>query len=563
MFKQLLMNLAGRVIARPIRRKVRAFIAATHDPKSFQDQLLRQIITKQSATAFGRDHGFSSATTFDEFRRQVPLAPYEYVAPYIERLKKGETNALLADEKVLMFALTSGSTAARKHIPITADYLADYRRGWNIWGLTAMRDHKPITMKPMMQLVGDAEEYRTQAGIPCGNLSGFTTAVQKKLVQRLYSVPAATGKIHDSPTRYYLALRFSIPRSVGMLLSANPSTLVALARAMDSRKESLIRDIRDGTLDATLALPAGLRETLAPRLKPNPEKARQLEEAIRRRDGILLPSDVWSPGKLLLGCWTGGSVGPYLRQLSHYYSDTPIRDLGLLASEGRMSIPLSDATPAGVLDITSHFFEFVPETEIDSAQPITLRAHEIEQGGSYYIVPTTKSGLYRYHISDLIRVAGFINKTPLIEFLGKGNRFANLTGEKLSEHQVTQAMEQVVKRIPMSVTAYALAPIWDERSPYYAIFLEEQDANDRPTLQRFLAEFDAELMRQNSEYEAKRQSGRLHPLRARIIATGAWLSWDRERLQKTGGSPEQYKHPCLIGNVEFATTMHHSAEVRA
>ena len=38
-----------------------------------------------------------------------------------------------------------------------------------------------------------------------------------------------------------------------------------------------------------------------------------------------------------------------------------------------MTIPMADATPSGVLDITTHFFEFIPEEEIDlSPQPTVL-----------------------------------------------------------------------------------------------------------------------------------------------------------------------------------------------
>ena len=44
----------------------------------------------------------------------------------------------------------------------------------------------------------------------------------------------------------------------------------------------------------------------------------------------------------------------------------------------------------------------------------------------------------------MVRVAGFHNRTPLIEFLSKGAYFANMTGEKLSEYQVTQAMVAVL-----------------------------------------------------------------------------------------------------------------------
>ena len=551
---RLMFRALGKLVARPIRRRIAAFHEATKRPAELQLGLLQEIIRDQVATAYGRDHGFSSIQTIADFRRQIPINPYENLAPYIQRMMNGEVDALVADPAVLMYALTSGTTAARKHIPITKRYLDDFRRGWNIWGLTAMREHPAIKLRPVMQLVGDPEEYRTRSGIPCGNLSGFTAQVQKRIIRILYSVPAITGKIKDSTTRHYVALRFSVPRRVGLLSSANPSTLIALARIMDQEKESLIRDIADGTLNPKLDLPGAIREQLTRKAKRNPELAAKLEAAVRR-DGALLPSAVWPSNSILLGCWTGGSVGPYLRQLPKYYADTPVRDIGLLASEGRFTIPLNDFSPAGVLDITTHFFEFIPEDEIDSPQPTVLGAHEVKEGAVYYILPTTRAGLYRYHISDLVRVTGFHNNTPLIEFLGKGNRFANLTGEKLSEHQVTKAMDHVARTVCQPVSAYSLAPCWDDAQPFYGLFIEESDVASAELVRQFLDSLDATLGEQNIEYAAKRESGRLGPVRLQIIPTGTWQKWDRDRLTKSGGSPEQYKHPCLIGDLNFRQTM--------
>src|SRR5262249_28675660 len=151
------------------------------------------------------------------------------------------------------------------------------------------------------------------------------------------------------------------------------------------QKEALIRDVHDGTLKADLDLPPEVSVKLrsSRRLKRDRARGRQLEEAVKRSGGGLLPKDCWPPETLLLGCWTGGSVGPYLRQLPRYYGDAPVRDLGLLASEGRMTIPVDDATPAGVLDITTHYFEFIPPSEIDSQQPTALCAHELKEGGTY------------------------------------------------------------------------------------------------------------------------------------------------------------------------------------
>ncbi len=554
--KRFLLVRLGRLLTYPVRRQLRQFEVACQNPEAVQSALLFDILHKQADTQFGRDHKFAAVTSVAEYRNNVPVAPYEYVAPYIEKVQNGDTRALLSDPRVLMFALTSGTTASRKLIPVTDAYLAAYKRGWNMWGVKMYRDNRGrrIAMRPIVQLGGDPEEFRTPSGIPCGNLSGYTAMVQRRLIRRMYAVPYVTGKIKDARSRYYVALRYSIGRNVSQLMAANPSTLVQLARTLDAEKEHLLRDLRDGTLRSDLDLTREIRAYLAPLAKKDSRRAAELS-ALASKLGRLYPMDVWPTEGTVINTWTGGSMGPYLRQLPQYYGEPPIHDLGLLASEGRFTIPLSGGTASGVLDIWSHYFEFVPEAEMDSPKPTVLGAHELREGKSYFILPTTAYGLYRYHISDLVRVTGFHGRTPLVEFLGKGHRFANLTGEKLSEYHVTKAMDAVANRINQPVTAYSVAPVWDDKQPYYALFLEELDASDESRLKHFLAEFDKQLGVENVEYAAKRESGRLGAVRAAIIPAGAWVKWDRDRLAQTGGSPEQYKHPCLIGDLKFRDTM--------
>ena len=64
---------------------------------------------------------------------------------------------------------------------------------------------------------------------------------------------------------------------------------------------------------------------------------------------------------------------------------------------------------AGVLDITTNYFEFVPEDEIKNPQPTVLGAHELQVGRNYYILLTTSYGLYRYNIHDVVRCTGYHN----------------------------------------------------------------------------------------------------------------------------------------------------------
>src|SRR5262249_49638147 len=147
------------------------------------------------------------------------------------------------------------------------------------------------------------------------------------------------------------------------------------------------------------------------------------------------------------------------------------------------------------------------------------------------------------------------NRTPLLEFLGKGNRFANLTGEKLSEHQVTQAMDAAAAEAGAHTPAgYSLAPCWDEAKPDYGLFAGRGGLSDESAI-GLLGALDGKFRDQNSESDAKRDSGRLGPPRLLVLPPGTWLKWDQERLRRSGGAAEQYKHPCLIGDPEFRTGM--------
>lgn len=560
MWHWLIRKVLGKIAAIPVRRRLRAFEGATQRPQEVQEALLRHFLVHHAATDFGKHHHFSKIANVADFRRNLPIAPYEYFEPYIQRVMKGDTNALLADPRIHMFALTSGTTATRKFIPVTQQYLADYKRGWNIWGLKAYRDHPAVRFRPIVQLSGDWQEFHTEAGIPCGAVTGLTATMQLRIIRWLYCVPACVGKVKDPAAKYYLALRLSLPRKVGLIIAANPSTLVNLAKAGDQEKESLLRDLRDGTLSDRFDIPGPVRDAVADRLrKKNPERVQFLEEIVKRT-GTLYPKDYW-PTDCLIGNWTGGSVGAYMRHYPKYYGETPVRDVGLIASEGRMTIPWADATPSGILDITTNYYEFVPEDEVSSPQPTVLGAHELQEGRNYYILLTTSSGLYRYHIYDVVRCTGFHNGTPLVEFLSKGALFSNLTGEKISEYHVSGAMTDVLRELNLNLTAYSLAPCWDDEQPYYGLFVERGDMNGREQSVKLAQALDQRLCAVNIEYAAKRDSRRLGPLRLQIIPTGAWQVWDRQRLARTGGTLEQYKHPGLISDPKFRETMQVEEEV--
>lgn len=548
----LLKKAAGFPLANRSRRIARRFLAATRHAGDVQRRLLLERIARHKDSQFGRDHHFGEIRTVEDFRRRVPIRDYSGHEPYIDRVRQGETSALFGPgTEVLMFAMTSGTTNRPKTIPVTREALNDYRRGWQIWGITAFDAHPGMLARglmPILQIASDWRESFTPAGIPCGAITGLTSHMQSPLVRFNYCMPPSASRIKDIESKYYVALRHSIHRNLGTIIAANPSTILAIARLGDREKSSLIRDIRDGAIDPKWTVPDEVREAIRRKVRRRRVRAARRLEAIVERTGRLLPKDYW-PGLQFLANWTGGTMGAYLGGYPEYFGDKPVRDVGLIASEGRFTIPIADGTPAGVLDIQHNYFEFIPEEQADAEEPETAEATELVVGRRYFIVPTTSGGLYRYQIHDLVECVGFEGRAPLLVFLNKGAHFSSLTGEKLSEFQVVAAVNAAQKNLGIKLSSYLLLPSWGD-PPRYNLLVETGDLNGAASADRLASEVEAELMRQNAEYENRRATLRLDPIRIRRLPPGAWSDFQRRRLARSGGTVEQYKQPCLLADLE-------------
>src|SRR5690606_35790795 len=94
-------------------------------PHEVQKEVLSKLISTAKSTEFGKKYDFESIKTINDFREKVPLANYETLFPYIERLMKGEQKVLWPSD-IKWFAKSSGTTAARsKFIPVSQEALDD------------------------------------------------------------------------------------------------------------------------------------------------------------------------------------------------------------------------------------------------------------------------------------------------------------------------------------------------------------------------------------------------------------------------------------------------------
>src|SRR5262245_36855759 len=503
----------------------RAFEAAASDPEQAQARVLRGLLRANADTVFGREHGFATIGSAGEYAWRVPLRDYEAVRPYIERITAGEPRVLTA-EAPFMFTTTSGTTGEPKLIPVTAGWACAMASLMRLWTVCALRDHPAMLDHRVLTIVGPAVEGVAPGGLPYGAMTGLTYQRLPWLIRRQHALPYAAALIRDHEARYFVTLRLALGQALSSIATPNPSTLLRLADIAARHGDALVRAIHDGTLGAAdlAPIPAAdmtsrdLQTALGAALRPDPQRAAFLE-AVARRRGRLVLGDCW-PELSLLACWLGGSAGIQARHLeAHFDRQVARRDLGLVASEGRLTVPIDDDSAAGVLAVHVNFYEFIAEEDIADPSARPLGCHELIEGRRYYVIVTGANGLYRYDMNDVVEVRGFHGRTPKVAFVRKGRDMLNITGEKLHLNHVLHAVRAAERAAGLDVWQCRLIP--DVEASRYDLLLElPRPVDEWRRLARFADAFDRGLAEVNIEYGSKRASARLAAPRLCLMRRG-------------------------------------------
>lgn len=531
------MKIAAALISLKARMSARPFMQAVTDPASAQQKLLEGILERNRDTEYGRKHGFAGIRNLADYQRHVPIIEYEDIRAQIDRMTKGEANVLTAEAPV-MFAQTSGTTGDPKFIPVTPT--CQKNGGAATWMHFARRDHPDMFTGKIITIVSPAIEGHTEGNIPYGSTSGMLVRELPKIVQRCYAIPYEVFEIDDYTAEYYALLRFGVPENISFIGTANPSSILMLGEMADRLADPLIRDIHDGALSSEFDVSAELRTSLSARLKANPARAKQLEELRHARDGRLLIADVW-PGLAMIACWKGGTVGSYLERFPEFYDPDgrgmpPVRDMGYLASEARMSIPISDNGDGGVLTVHLNVFEFVPIEQVEShpddpASWSTLGVHEVEAGQEYHVLITTTGGLYRYDINDVVEVVDRWHGTPVVAFRRKGRGMSNLTGEKLCANHLIEAVDKATAASQQRALHFKGEP--DAENSRYVFKVEFEESPSQDAAREFLKQLDGALGECNLEWKSKRASDRLKYPLLQVMRSG-WYERGKQKLVEDG-----------------------------
>jgi len=505
-------------------------------PQHAQADVLRRILTANRATEFGHAHRFAGLRTPREFREQVPVQEYETLREYIERQRCSGIAALTA-EPPLFYAQTSGSTGKPKYIPVSASALRIYRAEQALFTYLQYRACPGAFSGKALGIMGAAVEARLDSGHSVGSVSGYLYQSLPRSVQSRFVLPPTISAIADYDLKYLTILRLALAApDITYLGSPNPSTFLRLLDILNQRRDELARSLETGTLHESDALDSGTRELVLRRLRPDRTRALQL-----RSGAPLTFARLW-PGIRLLTTWTGGSCGIALDTLrTTLPRETKVMELGYQSTECRGTIALEAETHGGLPLLHHHFFEFVRQEDWDNGRLEVLGLEDLEPGPRYYILITTVSGLYRYFMNDLVEVTGRYRNTPLLRFVQKGKGVTNLTGEKLYEAQVIQAVQDTARQLGFVPRFFIL--VADENASSYNLLLEAGRAV--PTsIHEAAVDVDRRLGELNVEYQSKRASGRLAPLTISLLKDGTGEAY-KAACVRAGQREGQFKPAAL------------------
>ena len=487
----------------------RPLLKAARDAQATQRDLLAKILRENSDTDFGREHGFASVSGISDYREKVPVQNYDMLEPYVLRQQDGSQALTLAPPAY--YARTSGTTGRSKDIPLTRHGLrqvkiAQKQLAFTLWSGT------DFFKGSILGFASPVEEGRLKNGRAYGSASGSSYHSLSPLLERKFLLPRGAFSVPDVEAKYQIyALAALAADNVTGIAAANPSSVLKLSSIIRQDATLLIGALLTGDTEGLRPYTASFLEELS--AKPN--RLSTLKKAIDA-NGTLAPEDIW-PKLSAIATWTGGSCGVALGKLAFRLPrSVKIVEYGYGSSEfmGAVNIDADSNICLPLLD--QHYYEFSPRAEWEAGAARFLGLHELQAGEDYYIFITTQSGLYRYHINDIVRAVPRKDGCCGISFLQKGRGVTNITGEKLSEDQLLASVTQALSDYGLIINSFIC--LADEEASRYLLYLECPEIDNRSA---FAASVDRVLRARNSEYDDKRASNRLKSIELVPLARGA------------------------------------------
>ncbi|KIM55204.1 hypothetical protein SCLCIDRAFT_1221347 [Scleroderma citrinum Foug A] len=322
------------------------------------------------------------------------------------------------------------------------------------------------------------------------------------------------------------------------------TVFVDMVRYMEDEWDVLLDSIETGKIPDWEGI-NHLLHYLEPKFPPRPERAANLRAIGKASQEVGWLVRVWPMLKLVVGI-ASGIFSASIPKMRHYLGpDVQMRSLGFTASEGYVGT-VYDPSDMNLFKIaTDDVIEYLDVLREESTKSL-MSAWQVERGHQYEIVLTTRDGLWKYRLGDIIEIAGFDpdDGVPVVRYVERRNVAFRFGGAMVTETQLASAI---------FAAQDALGPV----AEFTVVF----DNRAMPPSLGFLVEIQDEICPKADEAPAQvlanlgtSNPNVLHGIgrqamgrpTVRIVRPGTFCDFRRRKTEAAGGSAGQAKVPVVM-----------------
>ena len=471
-----------------------------NNPLSAQQSVFSKLIMQAKDTSFGQDHLFTEINTYEDFKKNVPIADYEELRPYIDRVVNGEENVLWPG-KPLYLAKTSGTTSGVKYIPISKE---------------SMPEHIKAARNALFSYIHE---------------TGKSEFVDGRLIF-LQGSPVL-GKNHGINTGRLSGI---VANHVPSYLQKNrlPSYQTNCIEDWEDKVDAIVAE----TIDEDMRLISGI-----------PPWVQMYFDRLIIQSGGKKIGDLFKNFSLFV--YGGVNFEPYRARLEESIGRAVDSIETYPASEGFIAFQDSQKEKGLLLLVDAGiFYEFIPTDEYFNENPSRISLEDVELNKNYAIILNTNAGLWGYSIGDTVK---FVSKTPYrIVVSGRIKHFISAFGEHVIGEEVEFAILSVASQEGVEITEFTVAPQVSTQAgelPYHEWYVEFS----RPPkdMTSFSLKVDQVLQKKNVYYYDLIEGKILRPLLMHEMEKDTFINYMKSQ-GKLGG---QNKVPRLSNDRHIANEL--------
>ncbi|KAG8502669.1 hypothetical protein CXB51_001078 [Gossypium anomalum] len=443
----------------------------TSNADEVQKKVLEEILSRNAHVEYLQTRGLNGHTDRETFKKTMPVITYEDIQPHIDRIANGDTSPILSSNPISEFLTSSGTSGGERKLmptieeelgrrsllysllmPVMSQFVPGLDKGKGMYFLFIKSEAKTpggLVARPVLTSYYKSTHFKDRPYDPYTN----------------YTSPNETILCPDSYQSMYSQMLCGLCQHKEVLRvgAVFASGFIRAVKFLEKHWRLLCNDIRTGTIDSQIT-DQSVREAVMKILKPDPKLADFIEAECCKDSWQGIITRLW-PNTKYVDVIVTGTMSQYIPTLDYYSNGLPLVCTMYASSECYFGVNLNPlCKPSEVsytLVPTMAYFEFlpvqrnngvtssisVPKTLNEKEQQELVDLVDVKLGQEYELVVTTYSGLYRYRVGDVLRVAGFKNNAPQFNFICRKNVVLCIDSDKTDEVELQNAVKNAVNHL--------------------------------------------------------------------------------------------------------------------